>query len=362
MTHISILVPHGSVLLSSVLGLFKIFDLANHHSAEGPRGAAFELHLVGRASTADLYGGRFVVKPDLMLAEVAATDLAIIPAMAGNIAEAIKNNSAFIPWIREQYRAGCEIAGLCTGASFIVDTGLIHERDCSWHWFVDATFRKQYSLINSLAEKTAGAAECIHSDSGAWFFLQTLLERVAGGKAALACSASFQEPFNQGCQSVVSVSDPRGQLANRIAKKKGASVDGDPMQQTTVERFLSLFEANRGDRQSSRSCPPADGHPEIMKMLPLLFKEGSGVVDPNTTTTPAPPPSEEGNHFQSSLSIATLFENSLRTPVGNTNPKASCALSEYEEQGRTANHNTRTWKALFKKIERLERSYRHGEA
>jgi putative intracellular protease/amidase len=313
MTHVSIMVPHSSVLLGSVVGLFKIFDLANHHAAEGGRGAAFELHLVGGASTADLYGGRFVVKPDLTLAEVAATDLAIIPAMAGNIAEAMKNNSAFIPWIREQYRAGCEIAGLCTGASFIVDTGLIHEKYCSWHWFVDATFRKQYSLISSLAEKTAAAAECIHSESGAWFFLQKLLERVVGKKSAWACSASFQEPFNRGCQSVVSVSDPRRQHANRIAKKKRASVDGGPMRQMTAERFLSRFEVNHGDGEGS-PC------------------------------------------------IATLFENSLRTPVGNSNPKASCALSEYEEQGRTDNRNTRTWKALFKKIERLERSNGNGNA
>jgi transcriptional regulator GlxA family with amidase domain len=311
MTHVSIMVPDSSVLLSSVVGLFKIFDLANHHSAEGGRGAAFELHLVGGASTADLYGGRLVVKPDLTLAEVAATDLAIIPAMAGNIAEAMKNNSVFIPWIREQYRAGCEIAGLCTGASFIVDTGLIHEKDCSWHWFVDATFRKQYPQINSLAEKTAAAPERIHSEGGAWFFLQKLLEHAVGEKTALACSASFQEPFNRGCQSVVCVSDPRRQHANRIAKKKRASVDGDPMQQMTVERFLSRFEVNHEDR--------------------------------------------EGN-----LTIATLFENSLRKPVGHTNPKASCALREHEEQGRTDNHNTRTWKALFKKIERPERSYGNG--
>src|SRR5215831_11000820 len=104
MTHVSILVPHSSVLLSSVAGLFKIFDLANYHSAAGAGGAAFELDLVGNARTADLYGGQFIVKPEVTLAEVPATDLAIIPAMAGNIAEAIKNNSAFIPWIQKQYR------------------------------------------------------------------------------------------------------------------------------------------------------------------------------------------------------------------------------------------------------------------
>ena len=310
MTHVSILVPHGSVLLSSIVGLFKIFDLANHQSADGGRGAAFDLHLVASASTAALYGGRFMVTPDLTLAEVAATDLAIIPAMAGNIAEAIKNNCAFTPWIQEQYRAGSEIAGLCTGAFFITDTGLIHEKHCSSHWFVDATFRKRYAQINSLAEKSAGAVESIHSDGGAWFFLQELLERVVGRNAASACSATFQGAFNRECQSIVSVSHSRRQHANRIAKQR-ASVNGNSMQEMTVERFISLFEANHGDREGS-------------------------------------------------LSMATLFEETFPTTVGNATPKASSALSKHEEPGRADHRNTKALKALFKKVERLEAGVRNG--
>jgi len=313
MTHVSILVPHGSVLVNSVVGLFKIFDLANHHSAEARGGAVFELHLVGCASTAELYGGHFLVKPDLTLAEVSATDLAIIPAMGGNIAEAIKNNSNFIPWIRKHYRAGSEIAGLCTGAFFLADIGLIHEEYCSSDWYVDATFRAQYSQIDSLAKKAAAAEESIHSDNGAWFYLQKLLERVVGKKAALACSESFQESFNRECQSVLSVSDPRAQHANGIAKKNRASADGSSMQEMTVERFISRFEVNQTERQGS-------------------------------------------------LSIATLFEESLQTPVGHTNAKPSCAFSEYEEQGRADNHNARTFKALFKKLEHSHTSYGNGQA
>jgi len=311
MTHVSILVPHSSVLLSSVVGLFKIFDLANYHSAAGAGGAAFELDLVGNARTADLYGGQFIVKPEVTLAEVPATDLAIIPAMAGNIAEAIKNNSAFIPWIQKQYRAGSEIAGLCTGAFFIADSGLIHETNCSSHWFVDATFRQQYSQINSWAEKTAVSAESIHSDAGAWFFLQELLERVAGSKAALACSAAFREPFNRECQSVVSVSDPRRQDPDRIAKKPRSAGGRKLMREMTVQRFISLFEPKHRDRERR-------------------------------------------------LSMATVLGESLRALPGNPNPNASCSLSECVGQGRADNHNARTFKALFKQIERLETNYDNG--
>ncbi|HKF05373.1 MAG TPA: hypothetical protein VKB49_23845 [Candidatus Sulfotelmatobacter sp.] len=308
MTHVSILVPHSSVLLNSVVGLFKIFDLANHHSAEGGRGAAFELHLVGSASTADLYGGHFVLRPDLTLSEVFATELAIIPAMAGNIAEAIKNNSVFIPWIQEQYRAGSEIAGLCTGAFFIAYTGLIHEKYCCSDWYVDASFRTQYSHIDSLAKKAVVSAESIHSESGAWFFLRELLERVVGKEVALACSASFQEPFNRECQSIVSVSNSRREYPDPIAKKSRILVGGNSIQEMTVDRFISLIEVNQAGREGS-------------------------------------------------FNIATLIEKSLPTPVGNTESRASCPLSGYEERSRTDDDNTRTFKALFKKIEHPEMSY-----
>jgi len=53
--------------------------------------------------------------------------------------------------------------------------------------------------------------------------------------------------------------------------------------------------------ESSRSC--RQRHPETMKMIPLLVKEGSGVVDRNAEAAThhplPPPPAEEGSHFQS---------------------------------------------------------------
>ena len=47
----------------------------------------------------------------------------------------------------------------------------------------------------------------------------------------------------------------------------------------------------------------AAGHAGTVKMILLLLKEGSGVVNPVVTlapTAPATPPAEEGSHFRSS--------------------------------------------------------------
>jgi transcriptional regulator GlxA family with amidase domain len=251
MTHVSILVPHGSALLNSIVGLFNIFNRANDHAAEKGREPIFDVHLVGIARHADLYGGRFSAKPDLKLAEVTATDLVIVPALAGNIAEGIRKNAALIPWIKEQYRTGAEIAGLCTGAFFIADTGLISDQHCSAHWFVEAAFRKEFSQINQVAERTVGDGEAISSNGGAYSFIQKLLECVAGRQAALACAAVFEATFNRECQSVVTISHAQKQRSDKTAKQNRLLARDNSTKKMTVKRFAAMFEVSGRDREGS---------------------------------------------------------------------------------------------------------------
>jgi putative intracellular protease/amidase len=314
MTQVCILVPHSSALLNSIVGLFKIFDLANRCSPDRDNGPAFELHLVGSDSIVELYGRHFAVAPDLTLAQIAATDVVIIPTMAGNIAATINSNRALVPWIQQQYRAGAEIAGLCTGASFIAETALIHDGNCCSRWFVDATFRKQYSQIGSLAERTAiAAAGSIHSDSGAWLFMRELLERVVGKEAAGACSTAFQDLFNRECHSLVCVSHLRRRHDTRVVRQGGCS-SGSSMQELTAEHFILRFQdVNPGCREGGSR-------------------------------------------------MATVFEETFRTAVESTHPRVSCGLSEHEEHGDAHCGNTRGLKALLKKIEGVGLGYHNDEA
>lgn len=309
MTHVVILVPQGSVLVNSVLGLFKVFHVANQRSIQAGSGLAFDLHLVGAKARTDLYGDQFLVNPDLTLADVTSPDLAIIPAMAGNIAAAIHNNAVFLPWLKKQYHAGCAIAGLCTGGVFVAETGLMQDEHCSGHWFVDATFRKQYSQMNVVAERSAHADDSIQSDGGAWSFLQEVVEGSVDREAASTCSVSFQNAFNRECQSVLAVYDRR-QHTNQSIRTKPISANRGSSREMTVERFVSLFEPKHG-------------------------REGG-------------------------LTIANLLEESLRMPIERSHLRVSEPSLQDGEESRASHHNARTFKALFKKVERGDTSYSHG--
>lgn len=309
MTHVAILVPQGTVLVNSVLGLFNVFHLANQRSVQAGRGLAFDLHLVGATARTDLYGDQFLVRPDLTLADVATTDLAIIPAMAGDIAAAIRNNSAFVPWLEQQYHAGCVIAGVCTGGVFVVETGLMQDAHCSAHWSVDATFRKQYSHMNMVAERTAHAADSIESDGGAWSFLREVVERSVDREAASICSARFQDAFNRECQSVLAVRDRR-QHTNQGVVTKSIVASGVSSQDMTAERFALLFEAKKG-------------------------REGGS-------------------------SIAALLDESLRMPTAHDDLRVAEPSMGNEEKRSVNRHNARTFKTLFRTIERVDTSDNNG--
>ena len=240
MTHVSILVPRDSAVTESVVGIFTILDKTNEHAVAAGGATLFDLHLVGATSRVELYDGRASLTPDLRLEDTHSTDLVIVPALAGNLADAVALNPACIRWIQEQYRGGAEVAGLCTAALFITDAGLLGDEHCSARWFVDATFRNEFVYLNLMVDRTAPPEAAI-SDTGAYSFFQCVLERTGGQALASMSSAAFETVFNRQCQSVLSIIDKRILAGRKMPKQQSASGDvAHP--NLTAARFASMFQ------------------------------------------------------------------------------------------------------------------------
>jgi putative intracellular protease/amidase len=264
MTHVSILVPSGSAVRESVVSVFTILDSANDHAVSRGGDALFDVHLVGASNHVDLYGGRFSVRPDVRTAESGATALVILPALAGDIAEGVRRNAALIPWIRKQYHAGADIAGLCTAALFIADTGLVADEHCSPHWFVDAGFRKEFSHISLVVDRNAPDEKAIIG-TGAYSFFDRVLQRAGGRAIASVSAASLEENFNTECQSVLTISNARARDGLCAATESRSAAKAMPARMT-MEQFASMFDRNTkaqdgaaGVRSSSRSAGSVNG-------------------------------------------------------------------------------------------------------
>ena len=85
MKDVSILIPGGDYVVSSVVGPFKIFNKVNDLLGE----PYYRVNLVGMDSDHHVYGGLFNVNHTHTTEEKNNTDLVVIPAILGDIPSAL---------------------------------------------------------------------------------------------------------------------------------------------------------------------------------------------------------------------------------------------------------------------------------
>jgi hypothetical protein len=74
----------------------------------------FEVQLVGQSKEVKVANGVFSIHTDAVISEAQRPDLIIIPALSGNLSDAISLNQSFLPWIRQnmrRYRGGKFVFG-----------------------------------------------------------------------------------------------------------------------------------------------------------------------------------------------------------------------------------------------------------
>ena len=95
MKHITIIVPDGQSSLSSVaciVGAYEIFTRANEYWQHLGKKELFAVQLAGVASKAEFSNGLLAVMPQANIANIAKTNLIIIPSLVPDCQKAMKVN------------------------------------------------------------------------------------------------------------------------------------------------------------------------------------------------------------------------------------------------------------------------------
>src|SRR5664279_3495788 len=121
MKHVTIIVPQGSAHMSSIAGSFEILNRANQYWQNMGNASMMEIQIAGFLNKRKSQAGFFSLNP-VDLNDIKITDLVIIPSLSHEYESVIKKNKELIVWIREQYKAGAEIASICTGAFLVAAT------------------------------------------------------------------------------------------------------------------------------------------------------------------------------------------------------------------------------------------------
>lgn len=203
MRHISILVLQEAVP-AAIVDPRYMFTAVNKFLEDSSEDPAFQVQLVGLSPSVQLNNGVFSVNTDRLLADVPKTDLVIIPALSGDMRSAVAINEPFIPWIRQQYAAGAEVASLCLGAFLLASTGLLDGKKCSTHWLFADEFRSMFPNVELTDGSIITEEQGLYSSGGAasyWNLLLHLIEKFTNRQMAIRASKFFAIEIDRKTQS-----------------------------------------------------------------------------------------------------------------------------------------------------------------
>jgi transcriptional regulator GlxA family with amidase domain len=249
MKHISIVIPEGDIILSSVIGSYKILTRVNDILAMQKKEPKFQVQLVGQNKNAILYEGLFSIHPDLLLDELKKTDLVIIPAVHGADMRAVmKQNEKLISWINQQYMQGAEVASLCVGAFILASTGIMQGKRCATHWMFADIFRKMFPDVDLVDDKVI-IDECgIYSSGGAFSFLNLILylvEKYCGRETAVMCSKIFEIEIDRVNQSPFAIFTGQKDHEDEPVKNAQLFIENNFKEKVTVDQLAAMFALSR---------------------------------------------------------------------------------------------------------------------
>lgn len=207
MKNIAILVPETAVV-EAVADPRYMFTAINEFLKSQGRPALFNVQLVGLTKDVKLADGIFTIHTDAQLKNANKPDLIIIPALSGNLENAIKLNTDFIPWIVLHYKSGTEVASLCIGAFLLASTGLLNGKSCSTHWLFANEFRSMFPEVTLVDNKIVTEQNGLYTSGGAnsyWNLLLHLVEKYTSRELAILASKFFVLDIDRNSQAPFSI-------------------------------------------------------------------------------------------------------------------------------------------------------------
>jgi transcriptional regulator GlxA family with amidase domain len=88
-----------------------------------------------------------LITPEVRLDEVERTDIVIVPTSGLDLDVKLLENSAILPWLRRHHASGAYVAGVCMGAAYLAEAGLLDGRIGTTHWALGETFAARYPKV-----------------------------------------------------------------------------------------------------------------------------------------------------------------------------------------------------------------------
>lgn len=249
MKHITLLYPEGQCNLSTVaciVGTVEIFSRAGDYWEQQGNSPRYQLTVAATAPGKEHISDLVALKPDSYIKDIAKTDLIIIPSALPGENTAVRQ--LMFDWISRQYKAGAEIASMCSGAFILAATGIMDGRSCSTHWSFADRFRDLYPGVNLHSDKLITDEKGIYTNGGAYSFLNLviyLVEKYYDRETAIFCSKVFQIELDRSSQSAFAIFSGQKQHGDTMVRQAQEYIEQNIEEKISVESLSAKFAIGR---------------------------------------------------------------------------------------------------------------------
>jgi transcriptional regulator GlxA family with amidase domain len=232
--------------LLSVAAILDVFETTNRFYEEEGKTPPFTidlLHLQGHETVS--YHGH---TPKAVVKET-YYDLLLIPSFTGEgLADALKANGPWVPWLQDQYREGAAIASFCTGAFLLAASGLLDNKPATTHINAETAFAKLFPLVQLQAEAVVTEQDRIYTSGGAtntFHLLMLLLEIYCSREIAVKAAKSFSIDLDRNRQTYFGTFTPAQDHGDTLVKQAQEEIRKKYSTANTIEELITDVPASR---------------------------------------------------------------------------------------------------------------------
>ncbi|HEY2356896.1 MAG TPA: DJ-1/PfpI family protein, partial [Phenylobacterium sp.] len=173
--------------------------------------------------TAVSIDGRAVRNPQGLMIEpvgsidcIERTDIIIVPTSGMEMDVKLVEHSVLLPWLRRHHAAGAYVAGVCMGAAYLAEAGLLDGRMATTHWALAAEFARRWPRVNWRTDLFVTEDKRLLCSGGVYASIDLslyLVEKLCCHEVAVQCARALLLPrprIHQSGYAMLPLSPPHG--------------------------------------------------------------------------------------------------------------------------------------------------------
>lgn len=144
------------------------------------------------------------LQPQGAIGDVERTDVVVIPTSGLELDLKLVENSALLPWLRRQYAQGAYLAGVCMGAAYLAEAGLLDGKLATTHWAVAGQLAERWPAVRWRPDLFVTEDSRLLCSGGLYASMDVslyLVEKLCGHTVALQCAKALLLPMPRAHQS-----------------------------------------------------------------------------------------------------------------------------------------------------------------